>query len=98
MNEDDIPVLVAPADQYLLKAKQLVIDYRAREGVILTPDQVYIVWFTKTLQNWKALVSTTLEDSYYYELTYNGDRRETYLDMYVKTENVCISDIIILNK
>lgn len=49
---------------------------------------VYIVWFCKTLQNWKALVSTTLPDGKYYEVTFNGDANEMYLDVYVKTDNL----------
>ena len=53
-------------------------------------DDVYIVWFCKTLQNWKALVSTTLSDGMYYEVTYNGDKDETYLDAYKKWENVVV--------
>jgi len=81
------------SDTYLLKAKQLVINYRRREGIVLETDQVYIVWFTKTLQNWKALVSTTLPDDLYYEITYNGDRLEAYIDVYIKTENCTVSDI-----
>lgn len=36
---------------------------------------VYIVWKCKTLQNWKYLLSTNLPDSMYYELTYNGDKK-----------------------
>lgn len=52
---------------------------------------VYIVWYCKTLQNWKALVSTTLYDGMYYELTLNGDERELYLDAYKKFENKCVS-------
>lgn len=48
---------------------------------------VYIVWFCKTLQNWKALICTTLPDGMYYEVTHNGDLRETYVDTYVKTDN-----------
>lgn len=48
---------------------------------------VYVVWFAKTLQNWKALVSTSLPDGRYYEVTHNGDRHETYLDAYVKLDN-----------
>jgi hypothetical protein len=28
----------------------------------------------------------------YYELTYNGEKRETYLDAYTKLDNVCIPD------
>lgn len=54
--------------------------------------ELFIVWYSKTLQNWKALVSTTLPDHMYYEVTYNGDKRETYLNAYVKTANVCIPD------
>ena len=52
--------------------------------------EVYIVWKCKTLQNWKWLISSTLSDGMYYELTFNGDRREFYLDAYKKFENVCI--------
>jgi hypothetical protein len=48
---------------------------------------IYVVWFCKTLQNWKALVCTTLEDNMYYEVTHNGDLRETYVDTYTKTDN-----------
>ena len=50
----------------------------------------YIVWKCKTLQNWKYLLSTDLHDGMYYELTYNGDKNEWYLDVYKKLENRCI--------
>ena len=60
--------------------------------VTFTPENVYVVWFSKTLQNWKALVSTTLPDGMYYEVTYNGDMKETYIDAYKKFENVCVPD------
>ena len=56
----------------------------------ITTDDVYIVWFCKTLQNWKALVSTTLADGMYYELTHNGDKNETYVDAYKKWENFTV--------
>ncbi len=56
----------------------------------ITVDDVYVVWFCKTLQNWKALASTTVPDGMYYELTYNGDKDEMYLDAYKKFENQCI--------
>ena len=58
--------------------------------VTFSEDEVYVVWFAKTLQNWKALVSTTLPDGMYYEVTYNGDKHETYIDAYKKFDNVCI--------
>jgi hypothetical protein len=39
------------------------------------------------LQNNKALLSTTVPDGRYYEITYNGDKHEAYLDTYVKESN-----------
>ena len=56
----------------------------------ITEDEVFIVWMCKTLQNSKALVSTTLFDGMYYELTYNGNKKELYLDAYKKWVNKCI--------
>ena len=52
--------------------------------------EVYIVWKAKVLQNWKYLLSSTLSDGMYYELTFNGDKKEWYLDAYKKFENRCI--------
>lgn len=53
----------------------------------ITKDYVFVVWYCKTLQNAKALLSTTVSDGMYYELTYNGDKKELYLDTYKKWEN-----------
>ena len=79
------------------KAKQIVVDYFNKRAEItdnrqITTDDVFVVWFCKTLQNWKALLSTTVSDGMYYEITHNGDKGETYLDAYKKWENVCIPD------
>lgn len=58
-----------------------------------SPDfDVYTVWKAKILQNWKYLISSSLYDGMYYELTYNGDRHEWYLDAYKKFENRVIAD------
>lgn len=54
--------------------------------------EVYTVWKCKALQNWKYLLSTTLFDGMYYELTYNGDKHEWYLDAYKKFENKVITE------
>lgn len=72
------------------KAKCLVRLLIDRRLEMIDPDvsyDVYVVWFSKTLQNWKALVSSTLSDGRYYEVTYNGDKEETYVDTYVKVDN-----------
>lgn len=56
------------------------------------PDfDVYTVWKAKILQNWKYLLSSTLFDGMYYELTFNGDKQEWYLDAYKKFENQVIA-------
>ena len=79
------------------KARQIVRDYfnshsDVTDGVQISMEDVYVVWFSKTLQNWKALVSTTVPDNKYYELTYNGDEGETYVDVYVKLDNQVVKD------
>lgn len=53
--------------------------------------QVYTVWKCKALQNWKYLLSSSLPDGMYYELTFNGDKNEWYLDAYKKFENKVIA-------
>lgn len=80
---------------FLEKCKDLVYNYAKKhiditDDVRFTKDDIYIVWLCKTLQNNKALLSTTLPDGRYYELTYNGDKNEIYLDAYKKFENNCI--------
>ena len=82
-------------------AKYLLVRYinnrnRAKQGERFKPiteGEVYVVWCCKTLQNNKALLSTTLPDGMYYELTYNGSKDQLYLDAYKKEENVCFEDI-----
>ena len=75
--------------------KQVVVEYANEhldktDGKQITDEDVFVVWQCKTLQNNKALLSTTLPDGMYYELTYNGDKKELYFDAYKKWENRCI--------
>lgn len=79
------------------RAKDLVVNYfnsrvEKTDDFYLSVDKVYVVWFAKTLQNWKALVSTTIPDGMYYEVTYNGDKKEAYIDAYKKFDNVAVPD------
>lgn len=72
--------------------KEIVSDYvnehlDKSDNIQICKNDVYIVWYYKNLQNWKALASTTLFDIMYYELTLNGDKNEIYLDAYKKFEN-----------
>jgi hypothetical protein len=81
---------------YQLEAKQRVVaffnDFRLDGVPEIGIDSVYIVWFSKILKNWKALVSTVIPDEMYYEVTFNGETNETYIDAYSKLINVAISD------
>lgn len=78
--------------------KNVVVDYYNNqvditESYHITTENVFVVWICKTLQNNKALLSTTVRDGMYYECTYNGDKNELYLDAYKKWENQCIKEI-----
>jgi hypothetical protein len=84
-------------NDYQVNAKNIVRDYynsksEITDGYILAADDVYVVWFSKTLQNWKVLISTTVHDGMYYEVTHDGDKCVTYLDAYKKFDNVSIPD------
>lgn len=77
------------------KAFKIVLDYILDhlDKTDSVPDvELYSVWKCKTLQNWKFLISSSLPDGMYYEVTYNGDKKEWYLDAYKKFENKCIPD------
>lgn len=82
-------------DEFIKLAKELVRDYAnehldVTDKVKITENDVYCVWLCKTLGNNKALLSTTLFDGMYYEITFNGNKNEIYLDAYKKFENKCI--------
>lgn len=77
------------------KALSIVKDYITEHLDKSDPKidfEVYTVWKAKILQNWKYLISSTLPDGMYYEVTYNGDKKEWYLDAYKKFENKIIPE------
>lgn len=81
--------------EFLSFVRKTIADYAnahlgKNDGETIAPDDVYIVWLCKTLQNHKALASTPLHDGMYYEITYNGDKQEAYIDAYKKWENFVV--------
>lgn len=81
------------SEEYIKKCKKIVKEYAMKhldKSDDIPEFEVYVVWYCKTLQNHKALLSTSLIDGMYYELTFNGDKNELYLDAYKKFENLCI--------
>ena len=82
-------------DKFTKLCKKIVADYAnshfdKTDNIKITEENVYVVWICKTLQNNKALLSTTICDGMYYEITHNGDKNETYVDVYKKWENYCV--------
>lgn len=80
---------------FIEMCKNAIVDYfnnhvDKTDNKNITKDDVFVVWSCKTLQNNKALLSTIMSDGMYYELTYNGDKKELYFDAYKKWENKCI--------
>ena len=79
--------------EFTERAKRLVEDYtRACRNEASDPPvefEVYVVWNCYILGNMKALLSTTIEDGMYYEVTFNKAKNEIYLDAYKHAENVC---------
>lgn len=71
---------------YQLKAMSLCQKVMKDAGLLIDNEEVFVVWFSKTLQNWKALVATK-NTHLYFEVTHNGDKQETYVDMYDKISN-----------
>lgn len=82
-------------DVYFIRiCKEAVKNYANEHHFLIHQEDVFlvdvfIVWSCKTLQNWKALAGIYGRHEYF-ELTYNGDKNELYLDVYKKSENVCL--------
>lgn len=75
--------------------KKIVLDYYNNcvdGGEKVSIDDVFVVWSCKTLQNYKALIAVAFNDMLFFELTYNGDKHETYVDIYDKRENIVVED------
>ena len=70
----------------------LAVRWHKTDRVPPTIEDIYVVSFTKVLQNWKALLCTNHPDGMYYELTYNGEKKELYIDSYKKIENFVMTD------
>ena len=78
--------------QYVCR-NALVKWYNLHQDVEISYENTFVVWSCKTLKNYKALLSTTVDgDGVYAEYTYNGDKQELYEDVYKKMTNQCIKE------
>ncbi|HII4428020.1 TPA: DUF6275 family protein [Clostridium perfringens] len=82
-------------EKFIDKCKEIIVAYfnanvDKTDNKKITREDVFVVWSCKTLQNNKALLSTMVSDGMYYEITHNGDKKETYVDAYKKWENFMV--------
>jgi hypothetical protein len=77
----------------MAKAMAMVVTYVNETSLSpITTGEVRLVWFCKTLENWKALVITTLNDQTYYEVTHSGANKNTCIDVYKKVDQMMVGD------
>lgn len=74
--------------EFIEKCKDIVLGHLNMTD--RSPDEVYVVWSCKTLQNKKSVLSTDLVNGILFEITYNGDKDETYVDVYKKNLNYVV--------
>lgn len=69
-------------------------DFRLDGVEELTLDELSVIWFCQTVDNWKAVITTNKPDDIYYEVTYDSNVKETYLDVYSKMYTFIVSENI----
>ena len=90
-----MPYSVTSSEQFIIYCKKILVDYinehldKSDNTPEVTENDVYVVWHSFILGNQKCLMSSTLPDSMYYEITYDRDADKIYFDAYKKFENRC---------
>lgn len=80
------------------KAAQAILDYwntRFADSYLAVPytrNDLVTVWFCYILGGWKTLMFINSDPGNYFEVTYNRDKGEMYIDHYVKVMNIAIPD------
>ena len=87
------------AREFEAMAKAAVVGYWNEEIIpsglvkskeLIGMENVIVVWESKVLQNNKAMLIVDSFGPQYFEVTYNGDKDEFYVDFYVKKGNMVI--------
>ena len=73
------------------KVIKLITDYLKDKGIIINKGHIFIVWSCYILGNRKYLVGMYSTNNYF-EVTYNVNNKEWYIDEYSKINNICIKD------
>lgn len=73
-----------------IKFQELAMNAVFKVNSNIAISEMYVVWMVKVLQNNKALIGA-VSTCNYYEVTYNGDKDEIYVDEYDKISNTCLN-------
>ena len=89
-------MIINGMDEYQKTCRQKLVDWYNKNmpkiydnAVTISFENTFVVWSAKTLQNYKCLASTSIDDGIYAEYTFNGDKGELYEDVYGKLTNTC---------
>lgn len=81
------------------KAKLVLLEYLnqwdkvdADPANMYVSDDIAVVWSAKVLGNWKAMLFLPERPGKYYEVTYDGAKKQAYLDVYKKNVNLVVKD------
>lgn len=86
-------------EEFITKAKELVAQYEnikiEKQGIKwdrakFDIKDIYVVWWSKTLQNAKAILSHNRTKGMLYEVTLDGENKKIYFDSYKKDKNVSV--------
>lgn len=77
------------SDEFIkISKRKIAEDFYKKDSKFIDEDEVLLIWFCKTIQNWKGIFTTTFPDGKIFEVTYNGDKKELYIDEYIKSKKL----------
>lgn len=71
---------------------ELIKELKEKYNEDYTIDELHLVWFTKTLQNFKCVIIDLKDNQRYYECSYNGTKKQLYVDIYEKKHNTLVEE------
>lgn len=78
-------------EEFIARCRDHVLTVAKKEfDVDAYPSDVQLVWYSKALRNYKCIMcipSRGRDTIHIYECTYNGDKKEFYIDAYNKVSN-----------
>jgi hypothetical protein len=93
----EVSFIEEPCD-FMDHARQLIFEYvtvwfkKSDRDVTFTKDDISVYWFSKDGGDWRVLLTTTLQNDIYYQVTHFADKEETSIDVYYKYGTVTIQD------